>query len=429
MPSTETLVHNSVSVNDDKQGSLGTFSQSDSTSYTHSFTCDNQGAYTNTASITYDDGKSGPTSSATVTVTCYSLGVSKTVATSLTRTYTWNIQKSADQSSLTLVTGQTATVNYVVNVGTTKADSNWAATGQITVNNPAPIDATVNSIADAVGSIVANVNCPGTAPYTVKASQSLVCTYQMSLPDGSGGTNTATATLQNHANGAASGTTDFKGTAQVDFSSPQITSVDGTASLSDTYPNSGLPATVNAKDTPLTFNYARLVGPYSSAGTYSVDNTVTVKGTDTGKGGTSSVSIPVTVTAPSSGGCTRTIGYWKTHPSAVTPLLPIWLGTQNGAKSVDVTTSTQAVTIEGIPDASNGIDKLYAQLLAAKLSIKAGADSSAVSSTISAADSFLATHNDGDWSSLSSTDSSQVLAWATALDDYNNGITGPGHCS
>lgn len=139
----------------------------------------------------------------------------------------------------------------------------------------------------------------------------------------------------------------------------------------------------------------------------------------------------MTVTYGSSGGCTLTIGYWKNHPAAITPALPIWLGTSGGSKSVQVTSSSQAVTILGIPKPSNGIDKLDAQLLAAKLSISNGADSSAVAGTITAADNFLATHSpspSADWNSLSTALQSQVNCWATTLDNYNNGITGPGHC-
>jgi len=64
-----------------------------------------------------------------------------------------------------------------------------------------------------------------------------------------------------------------------------------------------------------------------------------------------------------------------------------------------------------------------------RLNIKSGADGSAVSTTISAADTFLATHNDADWSSLTKTQQQQVLSWATTLDNYNNGLIGPGHCS
>lgn len=138
---------------------------------------------------------------------------------------------------------------------------------------------------------------------------------------------------------------------------------------------------------------------------------------------------------PTGEGCTRTIGYWKNHagfgPQAdvVTPLLPQWLGTSGGAKSVHVTTTALAVALlDKSGDASNGINKLYAQLLAAKLNIASGANGSAVLQTITQADLFLASHAAADWSSLSSAQRQQVLAWAATLDDYNNGKLGPGHC-
>lgn len=133
-------------------------------------------------------------------------------------------------------------------------------------------------------------------------------------------------------------------------------------------------------------------------------------------------------------GCTGTIGFWKNHagfgPQAdlVTPLLPIWLGTSGGALSVQVTTATQAVFLLSMSNnPSNPVDKLYAQLLGAKLSIASGADPSAVASIITAADAFLATHNDA--STLTAAQKATVLGWASALADYNAGVTGPGECT
>ncbi len=136
-------------------------------------------------------------------------------------------------------------------------------------------------------------------------------------------------------------------------------------------------------------------------------------------------------------GCTLTIGYWKNHAGlgrgnqadAVTPLLPVWLGTANGLKSTNVTTNVQAVSILGYDDdASNGIVKLKGQLLGAKLNIKAGAFGGAAAATILSSDGFLATHNEADWSGLSDTQQAQVLAWKDALDSWNNGLVGPPHC-
>lgn len=129
---------------------------------------------------------------------------------------------------------------------------------------------------------------------------------------------------------------------------------------------------------------------------------------------------------PSQG--TYTIGYWKTHPGAMADLLPVWLGNSSGAKSVNVNTTAKAVSILKMTGgASNGIVKLYAQLLAAKLNYYNGADKSAVASVMSAADNFLATHNAADWATLTAAQKSSVLSWMTTLDRYNNGIIGPGH--
>jgi len=169
--------------------------------------------------------------------------------------------------------------------------------------------------------------------------------------------------------------------------------------------------------------------------------------------GTSTISVPANTYSGTAGatwtyynlpiptgGCTFTIGYWKTHagfgPQAdvVTPLLPIQLG-NGGGKSLNVNSAAFAVQLLGFNGsnnvfaASNGINKLYAQLLGAKLSIANGAGSSAVATTIAAADAYLTTHDSGDWASLSKTEKGQVLAWMTTLDNFNNGLIGPAHCS
>ena len=155
-------------------------------------------------------------------------------------------------------------------------------------------------------------------------------------------------------------------------------------------------------------------------------------------GETHEASATVTInTGPCTGGngCTRTIGYWKNHAGldkktdVVTPLLPMWLGTANGTQSVLVSTASQAVDIlSKSGDASNGIHKLWAQLLAAKLNGASGADGSVVAGIIAQADLFLARTGAPMWDSLSAADRRSVLNWADFLDRYNNGVVGPGHC-
>lgn len=436
MPSTPTLINDTINV-DDTNGGSWAFSNSGSTSYPTTFACDgDEGTHNNTATIR----ETGQSDSASVAVSCYALGVSKTAQTAFKRTWSWTIDKSADQSALTLAVGQPFLVNYAVTVNASSADSDFAVGGDITVNNPAPIAATLNAVSDVVsGGINASVDCGVTFPYTLAAGGTLNCTYSASLPDATDRTNTATATLQNYDynyddTSTAAGTTDFSGTAAVAFANATITKIHECIEVSDTF--GGALGTVCAGDAPKAFTYSHQVGPYGTCGTYTVDNTASFAASDDASY-TGSDSWTVNVNVPCAGGCTLTIGYWKTHAGGVgrnadmvTALLPIWLGTPGGGKSVQVTTAGQAISLLSMSgDPSNGINKLYAQLLGAKLNIASGASSAAVSSTIGAADAFLATRNAADWNSLTKAQKAQVLAWMTALDNYNNGLIGPGHCS
>jgi len=132
-------------------------------------------------------------------------------------------------------------------------------------------------------------------------------------------------------------------------------------------------------------------------------------------------------------GCTLTIGYWKTHAGfgpqddEVTPLLSVWLG------NLEVTTAAQAVEILKMKycgGSSNGIVKLSAQLLGAKLNIVNGASSTDVDDVIADADAFLEAHDCEYWYSddITKSEKKMILGWHKTLDDYNNGWLGPGHC-
>ncbi len=139
-------------------------------------------------------------------------------------------------------------------------------------------------------------------------------------------------------------------------------------------------------------------------------------------------------------GCSHTIGYWKTHagfgPQAdmVTQYLPIWLGDPGDpgdVKSIPVTTAAIAVDVlkmKTYGTNSNGITKLYAQLLGTKLNLASGAGGSVVADAIDAADAFLTDHDWMDWENLSEEDRDMVMGWQGMFDDYNNGDIGPGHC-
>jgi len=133
----------------------------------------------------------------------------------------------------------------------------------------------------------------------------------------------------------------------------------------------------------------------------------------------SGLSLAVSGATTESTNCTYTQGYWKNHPNAW-PVTSLTLGTVSYTKA-------QLITILGTSVGGNGLISLAHQLIAAKLNIAQGADPSAAAAAIAAADALIgglvvppigAGYLDpSDTSSLTQT-----------LDDYNNGVIGPGHC-
>jgi hypothetical protein len=395
--------------------------------------------------------ETGQSDDASVDVNCFALNVRKSANTSYDRTYHWTIEKTGSESSLILALEQTFVVYYDVVVDLDDpafTDDDFAVDGVIGIRNPAPIDATLNDITDGISGFgPAEVDCGVEFPYTLPAGTGMSCSYHADLPDKTTRTNTATVELQNYDYdsdeiGTESGETYFSGTANVNFGAATVTQIDECIDVNDSY--EGFLGTVCAGDElPVTFTYTRTIGPYDRCGEYLVENTADFETNDTATTGDDIWTVEVSVPCPD--GCTLTLGYWKNHAGfgpqddMVTDLLPRYLGTHAFGfpigDSIKVDSAAEAVQYlafygsNNIFNASNGINKLYAQLLAAKLNIASGADGSAISATIFAADLYLTTHDSWDWSTLNKPQKSQVLNWMVALDRFNNGLTGPGHCS
>lgn len=136
-------------------------------------------------------------------------------------------------------------------------------------------------------------------------------------------------------------------------------------------------------------------------------------------------------------GCTYGKGFWKNHtglgpqPDLVTDLLPIWLGDEDDSSSMEVTTAEMAYDIlqqHEYGDPSNGITRLYAHLLAAKLNIANGADDEDIAATITDADDFLGDYSWEHWGDLGPDQRQMVNGWKDMLESYNEGEIGPGSC-
>ena len=319
---TDEVGPSSITVDDTyaNAGSPWTFTDDGSETYDRTFTCnEDEGVHNNTATIVETE----QSDSASVTVNCYNLDVTKTAVPSFIRTYDWTIDKSAvDQngdplSKLTLATGEAGQVPYEVKVNASSQDA-FSVSGTITITNPNPnADATLTEVKDLLspGNIAAEVDCQSltTVPKKVGTTDGeLVCTYSADLGSTkppSDLANTATATLQNYAfssQGAiANGTTDFSNDPPepVVFGDDPTEIIDESIDVSDTVEGSSpeFLGTVDATvDTlPKTFSYSRDVGPYETCGNDTLDNTASFVTTDddndTGATGQDSWTVAIEV--------------------------------------------------------------------------------------------------------------------------------------
>ncbi len=122
--------------------------------------------------------------------------------------------------------------------------------------------------------------------------------------------------------------------------------------------------------------------------------------------------------------CTFTQGYWKNHPEAWPALcLPMTLGGNSY-------TQAELLQIFNQPVQGNGAISLAHQLIAAKLNTCQGANPAAVAACVTAADVLLSGCGANlipPLGSCSLTPGS-TSANTQCMDNYNNGVTGPGHC-
>jgi hypothetical protein len=267
--------------------------------------------------------------------------------------------------------------------------------------------------------------------------------FEFEPVDGAIYRNEADITITNHSGYLG---TPFGPNPKADFSIPQAAEmvyIDGEATLEDVLvcpagfeclaDNSGPWSLTDSASVFVTVTVTNVSSMCDSF--FDLVNNATLTESTNGQQHTASATVQL-YTGACPTGCTLTIGYWKTHagfgpqPDSLSALLPVQLGitvpkgilVDNAALAVDL------LAMKTYGDPSNGITKLYAQLLGAKLNILNGADSSAVASVIQAVDQFLGSYDYTAWGTLTKAKKLLVLSWQTALDNYNNGLIGPGHC-
>jgi hypothetical protein len=136
-----------------------------------------------------------------------------------------------------------------------------------------------------------------------------------------------------------------------------------------------------------------------------------------------------TMPCRSAEGCTYSQGYWKTHgPEGCNPASSgnLWPLTSMTLGTV-VYSDAQLCSIMQTPAAGNGLITLAHQLIAAKMNIANGSDPTSIAATIASADALignLAIPPVG----AGFVAPANTAAMTSALDNYNLGATGPGHC-
>jgi len=124
--------------------------------------------------------------------------------------------------------------------------------------------------------------------------------------------------------------------------------------------------------------------------------------------------------------CTLTQGFWKNHSE-------LWDDVADGKPFLTTTTfynsGVSYLTIMNTPPKNgNAYLQLAHQFIAASLNVNGGASGNAsVDAALAGAAAYFASAPAGIPNPVDPT-RSQLQAWATTLDQYNNGTIGPGHC-
>jgi hypothetical protein len=126
--------------------------------------------------------------------------------------------------------------------------------------------------------------------------------------------------------------------------------------------------------------------------------------------------------------CTYTQGYWKTHgPVPVGGNTNTWPVSSLVLGSVAYT-DLELLSIFNTPAAGNGLIVLAHQLMATKLNLANGTDPMAIAAAVSAADALIGSMTVPPIGSAS-LHAAATSSLTKSLADYNEGGTGPGHCS
>ena len=351
----------------------------------------------------------------------YELQVRKDAWTDYTRKWDWGIDKSSDVTDLRLSTGQSYDmVQYDVSVWREYTDCDFSVCGTIWVYNPDPkYNAHLQGVTDVVnGDIWADVDCGVEFPYLLGPGETLECRYCADLPDGECRENTATAEI---CKGSKVG--GGWGTADVKFGDPSK-EIDACINVwDDQYGELGKVC----EDT--TFEYCIDVGPYTTCGDHTFTNTAYYESCDpySDESGWDSWDVNVSITCHCS--CTLTQGYWKTHSEyGPAPYDDTWALLPDGADTLFFNSGMTWYEVWWTAPAGDFYFNLAHQYMGAYLNLLNGSMAPGpVDTAMTKSEALFNAQGAGD-TTLTSAEETKANKWMTTIGNYNEGITGPGHC-
>lgn len=340
----------------------------------------------------------------------YGLQINQTAFAIFKRTWSWQIGKGADQSSLTLPVGQQILVNYTVDASASNVDTDQHVYGDVFVSFPLPepqvgLSVTVSSDLE---------------EKVLSCSVNSECHYYLKVSSNSAGTVSGIVR-------ASSGddVVEFPISASADFSIGERDEIDETIDVTDDIYGYLGTAFAQVGQTYSIFTYSSNIGPYATCGNYTITNTASFVSQDAGKTGSASWTININV--PCATECALGSGYWKTHSRfGPAPYDDAWA--LLGEDTPFFLSGKSYYQVLWTPPAGGNAYYILAHpYITAKLNILNGADPAPVQAAMASATALFNAYSPG--ANLSRSVRAQFIRLAAELESNNKGGGSPGHCS